>query len=309
MEPYPWISPLKRYYALEQVQVVRQFETKGQRCAYLLQTERGGLVVKITDPDRSEEIVKSDTAILAYLERFDFPATRLIANLDGQLYLPFENRFLYLYTYLQGTPPRASTRFFQQAGSVLARLHSLPIDEAARTSLYRPAYMLDEIREFVSQAPGTPEQQDMAGEILVLVDEFPSFENLPEGLIHTDPYFSNFVEMASGALALIDWEDAGISYPLIDVGYMGHLTTFLPNDRKNWKVDGEGEIVWRPDWAQEFLNAYQQVRPLSSLEKEYFSAAVRLNFLIYLWDWNERRLIPENYRRMKLLEQFRPSWV
>ncbi len=198
MDPYPWISVLKRYYELEQVQVVCQFETKGQRRAYLLQTEMGELVVKITDPDRPEEIVKSDTAILAYLERFDFPAARLMTNRDGRLYLPFENRFLYLYAYLQGTPPRASTRFFHQAGSVLARLHSLQTDEAARTSLYRPAYMLDEIREFVRQAPGTPEQQDMAGEVLALVDEFPPFEDLPEGLIHTDPYFSNFIEMASG---------------------------------------------------------------------------------------------------------------
>ncbi len=93
------------------------------------------------------------------------------------------------------------------------------------------------------------------------------------------------------------------------MGYIGQLATFLPNDRKNWKVEGEGEIVWRPDWAQEFLNAYQLVRPLSSLEKEYFPAAVRLNFLIYLWDWNERRLIPENYRRMRLLEQFHPAWT
>jgi hypothetical protein len=128
------------------------------------------------------------------------------------------------------------------------------------------------------------------------------------GIIHTDPYFVNMLEDGSGKLYLIDWEDGGISYPLLDVSYVGHLSTFLPHDCQKWNLAPEGEITWRPVWAQAFLDGYQSVRRLASLEKELFGQAVWLNFLAYVWEWNEQRIIPENYRRMKVLESFQPRW-
>jgi thiamine kinase-like enzyme len=193
-------------------------------------------------------------------------------------------------------------------GALLARLHTLPVDNTARTSLHRPAALLDEVKEWLLDAPDTPEQQRMAQEMLGMIAEFPSFEGLPESLIHTDPYFVNLVDGADGRLYLIDWEDAGISYPLIDVGYVGHLSTYLPHDRLDLGLSGDEAITWRPDWAQAFLDGYQAVRALTKREQELFPWAVRLNYLMYIWEWNERRIIPENYQRMKLLEELRPVW-
>lgn len=302
------LATLQSQYGLEDVKVMQRFATNGRREAYLLQTEQGRLVLKVTDPGRSEELVKSDTAVLDYVARFDFPAPLPFPTRDKHLYLPLDDRFFYLYRFIEGNKPKPSAAMLSACGALLARLHALPLDASARTSLHRPAYLLNEVEGYLRSAPDTPEQQAMAGEMLAMLAAFPYFEGLPEGLIHTDPYFINLVDAAQGGLYLIDWEDAGISYPLIDVGYIGHLSTYLPHDRVNLGLSGDEEISWRPDWAQAFIDGYQSVRPLSSQEQDLFPYAVRLNFLIYIWDWDQRRIIPENFRRMKLLEQLRPRW-
>lgn len=318
------LALLSTHYGLESVRVLRRFATNGRREAYLLQTEAGLLVLKLTDPGRPEELVRSDTAILTYLAHFDFPAPLPVPARDGSLYLPFEERFFYLYRFLAGEKPRPSAAMLAACGALLARLHSLPVDAGARASLHRPPYLLEELRGYLRAAPDEPEQRAMAMELEALIAGFPSYAELPEGLIHTDPYYVNLVAGADGGLRLIDWEDAGISYPLIDVGYVGHLATFLPQDVAALKPEfgtpegpetssprppkGAVEIAWRPDWAAAFLDGYQSVRRLSALERELFPSAVRLNFLIYIWDWDRRRIIPENFRRMRLLEELRPTW-
>jgi thiamine kinase-like enzyme len=195
-------------------------------------------------------------------------------------------------------------------GGLLARLHSLPLDEAARVSLHRPDYILNDLRAYLRETPDTPDQQRMAEEIWQVIANFPSFDGLPEGLVHTDPYFVNLLETPRGGLTLIDWEDAGIAYPLMDVGYVGYLATYLPHDRANLGLaDDRRPVTWRPDWAQAFLDGYQEVRPLTRSERELFPWALRLNFLEYIWEWTERRIIPENFQRMKILEGFQPLWA
>jgi homoserine kinase type II len=299
---------LRTQYGLESVQVVQKLVTSGHREAYLLQTELGRLVLKITDPDRPEEVVRSDVAVLDTVAQFDFPAPRPVFTREKRLYLPLENRFFYIYHFVEGKKPLPSASMLSNCGALLATLHTLPVDETARTSLHRPAYLLTEVKEWLNAAPDTPAQQRMAREMLATIAAFPSFEELPESLIHTDPYFVNLVDGADGRLYLIDWEDAGVSFPLIDVGYVGHLCTYLPHDRLNLGLSGDEAITWRPDWAQAFLDGYQAVRPLSRREQELFPWAVRLNYLMYIWDWDERRIIPENYQRMQLLEELRPIW-
>lgn len=302
------IPLLHTHYGIQSVQVLKKLDTKGRREAYLLQTELGRLVLKITDPGRAEELVKSDTGILEYIACFDFPAPQPLFTRHKQLYLPFEDRFFYLYRFVEGKTPTPSAPMLSACGSLLATLHNLPIEDAARRSLHRPAYLLDELKGWLLAAPDTPEQQRMAQEVLAMVEEFPSFEGLPEGLIHTDPYFVNLLDGVDGRMYLIDWEDAGISYPLIDIGYVGHLSTYLPHDRLNLGLTGDEPVTWRPDWAQAFLDGYQAIRPLTRREQELFPWAVRLNFMIYIWEWDERRLIPENYRRMQILDEFHPAW-
>jgi Ser/Thr protein kinase RdoA (MazF antagonist) len=154
------------------------------------------------------------------------------------------------------------------------------------------------------QSPLLPaDQRAVIPDLLRLIDNMPSFEDLPCGIIHTDPYLVNLIETPSGSLALIDWEDAGISYPLLDVAYgAAHLCTFTARDRRMWGVPGPDEgLLWRPDWGKIFLTAYEAVRPLTPAERNLLPDAVRFSFLCYIPMWGVDEIILENYQRMQMV--------
>lgn len=291
-------------YGLGELSLLRVLQERGQRLTLLLDSPAGRLVVKRSAPGREESTVAAETAVLAHLARHAFPAPAPVAARGGELYVPAGECFVSVYRYLEGAPPQPGDALYEQLGALLARLHSLPTAGYDQASPYRPAAILSEARQFLSGAL-EPGDREAAADLRGIIERFPAFDGLPLGLIHTDPCFENMLALPGGGLALIDWDDSGISYPLLDVAYVvAYLCTFLPWDRERWHVPGEGLVTWRPDWARIFLHSYNAVRPLSPAEKACFPAAVHLNFLVYIRDWETGRLIHENYRRMKIVETF-----
>jgi len=299
----PLAEFLRDHYNLGSVVVEERLETQGRRAAYRVRGADGQWAAKLTDPARSESSVRADTGALLYLAGQGFPAPRLLPARDGRLYLPYEDRCVYLYTYIEGGRPRPADGFYRRLGGLLARLHCLPVVDGIPRSDYRPEEMLPGVRQALA-AVRQPDQLAAAAELLQMAEGFPSFADLPEGIQHSDPYFVNLIEDRQGQLHLIDWDDGGLAYPLLDAAYaVAHLCTFTARDRQKWGAPGPSEgLVWRPDWAAEFLGAYQAVRPLTRRERERFADAVRLSFLIYIPFGDERGLIMENYQRLKMVD-------
>ncbi len=304
---------LNDHYPAGPFTIAAALETNGHRQAYRLEAPGGHFVVKLTDPGRPEEVVRADVGTPLYLCAQGFPAPRPLPSGDGRMYLPYGDRFVYIYMYIEGRHPLPREDFYRFLGSLLAKLHSIPTTAAIPGSGYVPGQILADartlllrVKSFVGDpGPLTPEEQRaIVPELLDMIDRFPSFDNLPRGIIHTDPYFVNLVETPGGALWLIDWEDAGTSYPLLDIGYvLAHLCSFTARDRAIWGVPGPAEgLVSRPDWARAFLSAYEAIRPLTAAESSLLPDAVRLSFLAYIVDWDSGKLILDNYRRMKLFE-------
>lgn len=305
---------LNDQYSAGPFTILSTMQTNGQRKAYCLEAPGGKLVAKLTDPGRSEAVVQADVGTPQYLCSQGFPAPRLLAARGGQRYLPFGDRFVYIYEYIEGVHPQPREDFYRQLGALLGRLHAVPQSGAVPRSGYIPSEILAEseaalrlVQSFVGD-PGDllPEMfPKIIPELLEIIDRFPSFSALPQGIIHTDPYLVNLIELPSGALHLIDWEDGGISYPLLDVGYvLAHLCSFSARDRKIWGVPGpaEGPLL-RQDWVQVFLSSYNAVHPLTIAERDLLPDAVRLSFLAYMVDFDTGALILDNYLRMKLFDE------
>jgi thiamine kinase-like enzyme len=147
-------------------------------------------------------------------------------------------------------------------------------------------------------------RQAIFPELLEIIDQFPSFDRLPQAIIHTDPWLTNLIETPTGDLYLIDWEDGGVSYPLLDVGYvLSYMVTFTTRDRAMWGITGPSSGPdWHPDWGREFLAAYRTIRPLNAEEQRLLPDAIRMSFLEYIPNWGSTELIVDNYCRMKLVE-------
>jgi Ser/Thr protein kinase RdoA (MazF antagonist) len=286
------------------LEIEARLATNGQREAYRVRGPGGLYVAKLTDPGRAEQTVRADVGTPAFLAQQGFPAPRPVAARGGQLYLPYGDRFAYLYEYLPGEHPSLQHSFYIRLGSLLARLHALPWEgSGVPESGYRPPEMLQSLRESL-QVVAPPEQRALLPELLERIECFPDFSGLPRGIIHSDPYLVNLIEAPGGELWLIDWEDGGISYPLLDVGYvLAHLCTFSARDRTRLGLPGPAEgVLWRPDWSEAFLQSYQAVRPLTPAEQALLPDAIRLSFLVYLPMWGTQELVMDNYLRMKMLE-------
>lgn len=318
---------LNAHYAEGPFRLEAQLDTNGQRLAYRAVTSTGRrVVVKLTDPGRPEAVVHADVNTPGYLSSLGFPAPRPLADRDGRLYLPYEDRYLYVYEYIPGEHPRPSGAFYARLGTLLARLHSLPCGSVPE-SAYHPPEILNCVRDYLMNVEFSPqlpeEQRAVLPHLYRLIDEMPSFEALPRGIIHTDPYYVNLIDMPSTdgpssdnpstdgpstdgpspELALIDWEDGGVSYPLLDVGYvLGPMSTFTARDRRLWDVPGPPDgLSWRPDWGEIFLAAYEALRPLTPAERALLPAAVRVSFLVYIPMWGDNQIILDNNLRMQMV--------
>lgn len=299
---------LANQYNFGQVIVEKRLETNGERAAYLVcgaqaagQPKR--YVVKVTDPARPEGVVQADVNTPLYLSDQGFPAPRPLAARDGRLYLAYGDRFLYVYELIEGSHPRPDDDFYRRLGYLLANLHSLPVTDAVPRSGYRPAEVLPGVWQALARVDRVDLRLEVK-ELLEMIEHFPSFADVPEGIQHSDPYFVNLIEDPQGKLYLVDWDDGGVAYPLLDVAYvLAHLCTFTARDRQTWGVAGPGEgLTWHPDWAEAFLAAYQAVRPLNLTERRRLPDAIRLSFLVYIPEWGGDGLILDNYRRMKMVD-------
>lgn len=279
--------------------------TAGQRAAYRLRGASGRFVAKRSEPGRDPAIVERDAGTLEFLAEQGLAVPPPVRDRAGALVLPYEDCLVYLYRYIEGQEPRVDASLYPRLGALMAGLHSLPTGGRVPISAYRPPAILSQVRPFIESVlrqSDLPGQRAAAADVLEMMERFPSFEGLPEGIIHTDPYFSNLLDGKDGRLYLIDWDDGGISYPLMDVGYiLVHQTTFLPHDRVNLRMPGPlTGITYQPAWGEAFLHAYESIRPLTADERRLLPWAMRLAVIAYLPLWEEGILILDNYERMKL---------
>lgn len=293
---------ISQQFLLDRVTLVGRLETKGTRIAFRITADGGEFVVKLTPPDREVAQLQRDVDVLRYLAEADFPAPRLLQTRNGSWFVPFEGRFLTLYRYIQGHDPKPDGLLFEKLGDLLAQLHSLPLPLGDYPSDYRPETELPRVKEALLHLPGSKDKE-IASDLIKNIDDFPLFDSLPMALIHGDPWFTNIVQTARGDLSLIDWDDAGLSYPILDVGYViAALCSFAPPDQLAGSVAETPEIAWHPDWASVFLASYQRRRPLSIREIRFLPQAVKFSLLVYMVDWAEPRIFPGNYLRLKLFE-------
>lgn len=290
---------LAQHYGPGPWQFVSDLGAGGERLALRFAAPQGEYVVKCSSPGREEAKVRTDVETPRALARKGFPAPCPQPGLDGSLYYRFGERWLYLYPLLPGAVPQPSDSFFPRLGRLLFWLHAEAPGPATPPSDYRPAALVKEIR---STLP-TLEDGPMRRHAQQLLEALPAFDGLPTGLVHSDPYYHNLLDDGE-TLYLIDWEDAGLATPLLDVAYaLAFLTVLIPQDRARFGIPGPAQgATFRSDWAAAFLTAYTQNRPLSDVEWRLLPAAIRLSHLLYLHDWQTQRVIPENYQRMLLVD-------
>ncbi len=239
---------------------------------------RGGGTVAVTD------WLCGRAAVLGWLEEQAYPAPRVIRTHGGDP-VGLAGVWATLATsYVAGTPLRPGTDGMRLLGEALGRLHALDsstftgvsgagaggagagtggagtggggaggretVGVAARRAAWHPETAVPAALGRLEAVQGLiPADQRLLLEqfqaVLLAVQQ--RAELLPAAVVHGDPWPGNAIRTAPGQVTLIDWENAGLGMPLLDLGYClleCHLDAGLPADQPAaWHIQPDEDRI------------------------------------------------------------------
>jgi Ser/Thr protein kinase RdoA (MazF antagonist) len=213
---------------------------------------------------------------LGWLEERGYPAPRVVRTRSGDLVGLAGVWATLMTTYVAGTPLRPDTGQLRLLGEALGWLHALDAAGAVqgRASWYPesaiPAALgrLDAVESLIP-ADQRALLERFRAVLLAVQQQAPA---LPTAVMHGDAWPGNAIRTARDQVTLIDWENAGLGMPLLDLGYClleCHLDVGLPGDQPAaWHI--------RPDEGRIAAVAagYASRRRLSPAEQDLLPAGI-----------------------------------
>ena len=234
--------------------------------SYILKTQQASYVLTVCDDKEFDEVFKMGQLLL-FLEAHNVPCNRLISPVKSKIITTFATadrvKPVMLKDYIEGQViEELDETMLSQVGRQAARLNQIPPPDYLSTN--HPYG-----RQFFSRVMGLNIDAKyecwMAKEIDYLEQNIA--KNLPRGLIHGDLFYDNLLfnplsSMPGGFKAIIDFEEACHYYLIFELG-MGILGTCV------------NDITVDLNKARALVSGYEEVRPLTKIEKESLQLFVR----------------------------------
>ncbi len=212
------------------------------------------------DDDAADDVARRETAALSAAGDAGVPVPELIWTDTGGI---FEETAVVI-SYIHGSPyflPRDSRDWIEQLAWAMASVHEVPVTVDLR------AILLDHSKEMSDRmAESEPSARFMENPLGVplwelrrkLMEVHASTETV---FLHSDLWPGNTLWRNEQLVAVIDWEDAGIGDPALDVAYCANELRYL-----GWE-----------DLADQFIAAYRSItgRSLGSLPLWTVTALIR----------------------------------
>jgi Ser/Thr protein kinase RdoA (MazF antagonist) len=234
---------------------------------------RGGRPAVVTD------WLRSRAATLDWLEEHAYPAPRVVRTRSGDLVGLAGVWATLATTYVTGTPLRPGTGQLRLLGEALGRLHALGAaggDAAMGRAAWDPETAipaaLGRLEAVASLAPADwrPLLDQFRTALLAVRQRAPA---LPSSVVHGDPWPGNAIHTAQDQVTLIDWENAGLGLPLLDLGFClleCHLDVGLPTNHPSaWHIHPDENRI------AAIVAGYSSWRQLQPAEKDLLPEGIR----------------------------------
>lgn len=221
---------------------------------YRIDTDRGTFLMRFCRKQALQDIEK-EMYLMKVLKKRNFPTAYPVPASDGQYIHQTDYYPVVIYEYLTGYIPRPVPYVIQQVATALAQLHRIPVEEIqSRSNAVNPEVCRKLIRIDDMPACIDDHTKRQLSDSFVKAERF-LYEDLPEGLIHADPFPDNTLFRKKRLVALLDFEEFAIDHFLFDIGMAvnGFCISGNMPDRKKIRI---------------FLSSYETVRPLEKKEKE-----------------------------------------
>jgi Ser/Thr protein kinase RdoA (MazF antagonist) len=223
--------------------------------------------------------LRSRAATLDWLAEHAYPAPRVIRTRSGDLVGLAGIWATLATTYVTGTPLRPGTGQLRLLGEALGRLHALgaagavaAVGRAAwdpETAVPAALGRLEAV-ERLTPAGWRPLLDQFRAVLLAVRRRAPA---LPSSVVHGDPRPGNAVHTAQDQVTLIDWENAGLGLPLLDLGFClleCHLDVGLPSNQPSaWPIQPDENRI------AAVVAGYSRWRQLQPTEKDLLLDGIR----------------------------------
>lgn len=224
-----------------------------------------------------------------------------IANAKGELVneidAPEGTRCAVLFSYATGKKTRfLSIKQSQSIGVQIGNMHAITQNKTIRRFDYSIDRLVDWAHQQLAQyfSPQLEEMQFIQRCGKALKEIFNSME-LSKGIVHLDIWYDNMSIDNNGTITLIDFDNCGNGWLILDIGYYCMQLWFVETDKAEYEQKKNA-----------FIDGYRSVIPVSDNELELISYAGLAIWTHYLgvqaqrFDTLGNMFLSENYIRMMI---------
>jgi len=262
----------RELYGLEPLSIdsldQHQFELRG---IYRIRDAQGGVWVMRLKQDLEQiDALAHTVRVLDWLAGCGYAAPVARATLDQQLVGTIDGWAISMISYVEGSVlGMTAADDFEAFAQTVGRLHSLRVDDRSdfAPSRCHPDAIVIAAQQLATHHTNLPVVfQDLASNLHVSMRALQGIG--PQLVItHGDCWYQNAVKTGSEQVTLIDWDNVGIGWPLLDIGNM-LLTAHFDLNRP---------LVLRPDAAnvEAIMRGYQQQCRIPASEQARLADAMR----------------------------------
>ena len=238
---------------------------------YILQTTRGKFVFRYYET-RSRESVLFESELLTYLAKHHYPCPVQVKSAQGICVGEYHGKPYLILNYIEGRPvEQPNAHHWQQVVQKAAELQLVTRDFRSQYTPHRWNYDPDLCHTLARSEAKRINTPDARAKLAWLARELAALElppALPRGVCHADFHFSNLLFQEGEFVALLDFDDANITFMQFDlVGLIEYRAWPLNAD----VLDGAK--------ARCVVQEYERHRSLSVLEQRHLYDVYKLSIL------------------------------
>ena len=271
-----------------QVSSYEPIEQGAGNSTYLLNTKQGKYILTVFEIDPVR--VAAMSKILLLLEKYEYPAPRLIKMANGEVLTNYYEKSVLVKPYIPGyVKDEIDDEQVKQVGVALAKLHEIPVpdylqDKHPYVGTTYPKIMEQEI---------DPDYRNWVEKRYRFITEKLPYQ-LPVGLVHGDIFCDNLLFEDENFKSVIDFEDVSRIYKIYDLGM---TVVGICTEGKNINIKK----------VRAFLDGYQEIRLLEEIEKDSLQICIEwAAILTSTWRfWMEKIRFPDQNKPEKYLQMVR----
>ena len=222
--------------------------------------------------NRSKESVLFESDLLTYLTGRRYPCPAPVGNTEGKSVGMYREKPYLILEFIEGQDvENPGPDHKRQLIHEVAQLHRLTSGFHSRYASHRWHYDAELCRTLARRQAGRIDTSDGLDKLAWLVRVLRSLDlppSLPKGICHCDFHFSNILFREGKLTALLDFDDANITFLVFDlVGLIEHWA---------WP---HGTDILDLSQARWIVQAYTDRRALSPVEQEHLYDVYKLSIL------------------------------